>query len=451
VTLALGIAGAGLLAAGAAEWIDPAGAFFGGAFALLAATLGAFLVLLRRRPRHLLESHGWRPLAQLGFRNASYRPGRSVLSMAIIAAATFVLVSVDAFRRDAHDFTADPQSGLGGYTLVVDTILPIAHDPNTEEGREALNLFDLDGTVAFEPFRLRPGEDASCLNLYAPRNPRILAPRDAFLAEGRFAFADSLAETDAERANPWLLLQAAQPDDAVPVIADANSMTYVLHRSVGEEMIITQNGQDIRLRFVAALRDSIFQSELLMSEAHFLRLFPDQQGYPFLLVEADPEAAEAVAAQIEDGLADLGADATTTAERLAQFHRVENTYLSTFQTLGGLGLLLGTVGLATVLLRNVLERRRELALLGAVGYRHGHFLVMVVSENALLLAGGLLAGAACAALAVAPAVAERGGRLPLSSGGMLLLFAVFTAGLLSSLVATRAATRAPLLSSLRSE
>ena len=48
---------------------------------------------------------------------------------------------------------------------------------------------------------------------------------------------------------------------------------------------------------------------------------------------------------IENALVDLGADAVSTGERLAGFHRVENTYLSTFQTLGGLGLLLGTVGL----------------------------------------------------------------------------------------------------------
>jgi ABC-type antimicrobial peptide transport system permease subunit len=125
--------------------------------------------------------------------------------------------------------------------------------------------------------------------------------------------------------------------------------------------------------------------------------------------------------------------------------------LSTFQTLGGLGLLLGTVGLATVLLRNVLERRRELALLGAVGYRGRHFLLMVVAENALLLAAGLAVGAVCAGLAIAPAIAERGGRIPLTSGGGLLLFAVFATGLLSSIVATRTAIAAPLLEALRSE
>jgi ABC-type antimicrobial peptide transport system permease subunit len=80
--------------------------------------------------------------------------------------------------------------------------------------------------------------------------------------------------------------------------------------------------------------------------------------------------------------------------------------------LGGLGLLLGTIGLGAVLLRNVLERRRELALLRALGYRRAHFLAMTVAENALLLGGGLLAGAVCALLAMAPALMEQSGRGP---------------------------------------
>jgi putative ABC transport system permease protein len=170
-----------------------------------------------------------------------------------------------------------------------------------------------------------------------------------------------------------------------------------------------------------------------------------------MLAEVPAGQASAVAARLEDVMADMGADAIATAERLAQFHRVENTYLSTFQALGGLGLVLGTIGLATVLLRNVLERRRELALLGAVGFRSGHVLTMVVAENVLLLGCGLLAGAICAGLAIAPAMIERGGRVPLTSSGALLLFGVFVTGLLSSIVAMNAATRAPLLASLRSD
>jgi hypothetical protein len=389
-------------------------------------------------------------VSRLGVRNASYRPGRSVLSAAVIASATFMLISVDAFRRDGVEATENQQSGLGGYQVMVETLLPVVYDMNYG-GREALDAAGQLAAMRFEPFRLLPGDDTSCLNLYEPKNPRILAPRDEFLNAGRFAFQGSLGSTDAERANPWQLLKRIEPDGAIPVIGDANSMQYVLHKALGEDLVMTRGDREIRLRLVATLRDSIFQGELLMSRGNFIALFPDHEGSRVFLVDTAPERAAGAVTAIEDALSEFGADATLTTDKLAAFHRVENTYLSTFQTLGGLGLLLGTVGLATVLLRNALERRRELALLGAVGYRRGHFGVMVLAENVLLLLVGLIGGAAAASLAIAPAIAERGGRLPLTTSGLLLLFGVFVTGLLSSAIATRAVTRAPLLASLRSE
>ena len=448
---ALAVIGVLLLVAGAMKVADAAAAFFGGATALLGAALCAYAFALRRPVHSALAGRGWQQVSRLGWRSARYRPGRSVLSMAVIASATFILISVDAFRRGDTQRDTGPHSGVGGYALMVETLLPIVQDPNSRAGRDALNLFDLDQSVTFEPFRLLPGDDASCLNLYQPKNPRILAPTDAFLAKGRFAFQSSLAATDAERTNPWLLLTRREADGAIPVIADANSMTYVLHKQLGDEMRIVRGDRDIRLRLVAALSDSIFQGELLMSQEHFVALFPAQEGYRVMLVDAAPDRAADVASRINDRLTDLGANAMGTAQRLAQFHQVENTYLSTFQTLGGLGLLLGTVGLAAVLVRNVLERRRELALLGAVGYRRQHVLLMVIAENVLLVGGGLLAGAACAGLAVLPAVLERGGRVPLTPSSAVLLIAVFVTGLLSSVVAMRAATSTPLVAALHSE
>jgi ABC-type antimicrobial peptide transport system permease subunit len=153
---------------------------------------------------------------------------------------------------------------------------------------------------------------------------------------------------------------------------------------------------------------------------------------------------------LEEGLADFGFDAGTTRDRLAAFHRVENTYLSTFQSLGGLGLILGTIGLAAVLLRNVLERRQELALLQAVGYRKIDLAGMVVAENGVLLVLGLTAGTSCALLAILPAWMSRGQGFPLLMLTLTLAGVVFV-GLGSSLVAVFAAFRSPLLPSLRSE
>src|SRR5262249_16684495 len=190
-----------------------------------------------------------------------------------------------------------------------------------------------------------------------------------FIGGGRFSFQASLASTDLERANPWRLLDRDLGPGTVPAIADANSIAYVLHKRLGDDLevdVVQGGGRPVRLRLVAALDDSIFQSELLGSDRNFVRLFPEQEGFRLLPIDAGPDRGPRVTAAIQSGGADLGADVVATAVRLGEFHRVENTYLSTFQSLGGLGLLVGTIGLAAVLLRNVLERRRELALLGAV-------------------------------------------------------------------------------------
>jgi hypothetical protein len=366
-----------------------------------------------------------------------------VVAVATIASATFILIAVDSFRKGA------PDEGVGGYAVLAETLVPIAHDPNTKEGQETLGLMDLE-SVHFEAFRVRPGDDASCLNLYEPKNPRILAPPESFVNEGRFSFQSSQASSTAELTNPWLLLHRQEPEGVIPVIADANSMTYVLHRKLGEDFVIRNRGQEVRLRFVAALADSIFQSELLMSQENFLKLFPEQEGYSFLLVDSPRKDTEALSAEIEDALAPFGADATPSAARLAEFHRVENTYLSTFQMLGGLGLLLGTIGLAAVLLRSIFERRRELALLRALGYEEKHFFVMTLMENVLLLGGGLLAGTSCAILAIAPAATAQGGRFP-TVALAILLGVLFLVGVAVSLFSTRVALREAVLQALRSE
>jgi len=418
-----------LMGAALMRALDQTAGFFGGGALLLIAAISLQAAAFARRSSAFIGG-----LNGLAFRSAAYRPGRSVLCIAQIACATFLIVSVDAFRQ-----TGD-SAGTGGYPLMAESVLPIVHDPNTAAGREALNIPPLDG-IRFVPFRLRPGDDTSCLNLYQPRNPRILAPPAAFLSSAHFAFQDSVPHA----ANPWLLLDALS-GGAIPAIADANSMTYVLHLKLGEDFVLNQT----RFRIVAALQDSLFQSELLISEKNFLRLFPDVEGYRFFLLDVSPQGAPQVTGALEEALSDYGFDIQSTQARLAGFHKVENTYLSTFRSLGALGLVLGTVGLAAILLRNVLERRRELALLRAVGYRPSHLAAIVLAENLLLLLLGLATGTVCALLAIAPAISLRGGQLPVGSLS-LLLAAVLATGIGASLVATRAALRSPLLAALRSE
>ncbi len=454
VSSAAFLAAVALLLASSLGRVPDVAGFFGAGILLLVSILSLTALYLRRAgPGKVTPGRG--ALLRLGIRNATNRPGRSLLCIALIASATFIIVSMEAFRRDTGILELDKKAGTGGYPLLAQSALPIVYDLNSAAGREALGIPDGEfpslALVRFVQFRLRPGDDVSCLNLYAPQEPRVLGAPHRFLADARFSFQDSEAATSEEKANPWLLLESGRQDGAIPAIGDADTIQYSLHLGLGREIELRRGaGAPVRLRLVGALRDSIFQGELLISEENFLRAFPEREGFRYFLLDTPPEGAAALTRVLEERLADWGFAAESTRHRLAAYHTVENTYLSTFQSLGALGLVLGTVGLATVLLRNVLERRKELALLRAVGYRRRTVSGIIVVENLALLTWGLAAGTLCALLSVLPAQIARGVPFPAGMVGLILV-AVLASGLASSFLAVLAAIRSPLLEALHSE
>ncbi|HEX5888433.1 MAG TPA: FtsX-like permease family protein, partial [Pyrinomonadaceae bacterium] len=296
IGIAATVVGLVLLGIGALGVIPQVAGFFGGGVVLLVASVCFLSAWLKRKNRKAIQGAGWWTIWLMGFRNAAYRPSRTVLCVTLIASAAFIIVAVDAFRRSGSA-SEDRQSGSGGFPLFAESLLPIVHDANTPAGREALNLNTTNDAAVlqdlkFVNFRVRPGDDTSCLNLYQPRNPKIIAPPASFVDDNRFTFQSSI---DPNETNPWALLNREFPDGAIPVISDTNSLTYVLHLKVGEDLVVDHGGQPLRLRIVGALSDSIFQSELLMSDKNFVRLFPDEQGYRFFLLDTSQTKSQQVA------------------------------------------------------------------------------------------------------------------------------------------------------------
>jgi ABC-type antimicrobial peptide transport system permease subunit len=435
--LLLLLAGAVLMLAGMTGQISPQAGFFLSGFLFL---LGGSFYL-----RWWLQSPRKEPLRSredLALATAAQRPGRSFATILLIAIAVFLLVSLESFRHSPGEFDAGKQSGTGGFPLIAESQWPIYQNLNTREGRETLNINeDSVKGMRIVPLRVRPGEDISCLNLYKPARPKIAGVPASFRAEDRFRTAP---------ANAWKLLGEPAESGAIPALVDANTLEYSLHKKVGDTLEIPFGVEPLTLKIVGTLSGSLFQSEILIAEEQFVRVFPEEQGYRLFLIDAPRAQWPSLTGALEETLSDSGFDVQPAAERLAQYHRVENTYLSTFQALGALGLLIGTLGMAAVLLRNVLERRRELALLQAVGYARTDLVYLILFENAALLAAGLILGTLCALVAVSPALVARAQSLPVGSLAALLA-AVFLTGTLSALLATRASIRGPLLLSLRSE
>lgn len=412
---------------------SPGLAFGIGACGLIAG-LSFFALRLRR-------SEGGRVGSLLGMaaRNGAANPGRSLLAVALIACASFLLVIVAANRGGG----AHSESAAGGFALWAESDVPLVRPLAEEVDDPAFSA------VPVVPFRLLPGDEASCLNLLRPGRPRLLGvPADRKALHGfRFRRALDLPAGG----DPWSLLDRDLGPNVVPVIADENSAQWILHLPLGKDLeMADEAGRPLKLRLVAILEKGLLQSELLVSESQLLRHFPGSSGWSFFLLAPPADRAAAVTQTLEAALGRYGFDVQTTAERIAAYQAVEETYLSTFQTLGGLGLLLGTLGLGVALLRSVLERRGELAVLRACGFRRRRLAALVTAENAVLLGLGLLLGTLSGLLASAPRLLVAGGDLPWRSLGLTLL-AVAAAGLLACWAAVRSALAAPLLPALKEE
>lgn len=389
-------------------------------------------------------------LAGMAVRNSSWNPGRSMLSVALVGSACFMIVVVEVFRVEPGHELESKESATGGFALVAESDVPLLQDLNLASGRFDLGFSaeqsqELSDTTVYA-FRSVPGDDVSCLNLYRPEKPRLLGVSPSFVERGGFAFQERL---DADSGDPWALLGRPLEQGVVPAVADWNSATWILHMGLGDELVLDNDiGEPVRLRLVGLLRKGILQSEVLISEENFLKHFPDYAGDAYFLIDAPGEKAARVAQLLEKTLAPFGFDVSTTRDRLAGYEVVQNTYLSTFQVLGGLGLLLGTVGLGVVLVRNVIERRGELATLRAFGFRRSRLAAMVLAENAFLLLVGIAIGVFAAMAAVAPRLAA--GHLPWRSL-LATLAVVLLIGMLSSVAAVLGALRVPLLPALKAE
>ena len=467
------------------------GAFFGaGALLLIAGCLFALA-----RLRQMAGGTGAESIAQLGARNISRRRGRSLATIAVLASGVFMVIAVDSFRKGAPEDSVRRDSGTGGFAFIGESSAPIYEDLNSAKGRDAYALDDkLMTGVRVVQMRVRDGDDASCLNLNRAVQPRLLGANFAELDQlgdedahvsgsarasravsgaspetpghGRTSVADTRTTTPdapgegAGRGtrgrvrSPFSLVWsevAAKDAGAVPGVVDANTLQWAMQKKIGDVIEIPgERGAPARIQIAATVSGSVLQGLVIIPERDFVAKFPNTAGTRFFLVDSPREKMDAVREHLTRQLGARGLELTPAVKRLAEFNEVENTYLSIFQVLGGLGMLLGSAGLGIVVARNVFERRREFGLLEAVGFTPQTLRRLVFAEHRWLIVGALGIGAVSALTAVWPRLSAQAAHFPWR-GILTLLAGMALLGAFWAWLATRLALRRSQLPALRTE
>ena len=386
-----------------------------------------------------------RSLLSLGWLNLSRRPRASVAASALLAAGTFIVVGVGVSRHDATKMTSR-ESGTGGFAMVATTTLPVAHALDSEEGLGAFGLAadDLSG-ASIVPLRVRDGDDASCLNLAEAPRPALYGV-DPAAFERRGAFGEEV----------WSALRPGEVQSeaglpVLPALGDVATLTWRLKLRVGDLIEdLDERGQPYLIRIAGILPTSILQGGLIVDGHALAERFPTTSSDRLFLIDAEPDVSAAVAATLGDALGDTGFVATPAIDVLGRYLRVENTYLAIFLSLGGFGLLLGAPGVGVLLFRQVLTRRRELALLHAMGWRRGDIRRLIGFEHGAIVTLGVGIGALAAGLALVPSLGSSVTRDPLSAA-LLLIAGVLVFGLVGVIGATHIALRGSLKDALSAD
>ena len=389
---------------------------------------------------------------KLSLKNAGRNKARSITTITLLALGTFTIIITGANRKTFYSADTNRQSGTGGFMYWAETSLPVIYDLNTPTGKSKYGLEEekVLTDVDFVQLFTLDGDDASCLNLNQVQQPRILGVDPVIFDKKQvFSFANLLKQVD--KNNPWLELAQSYENNIVPAYADQTVITWGLKKKVGDTLLYqNERGELIRLLLVGGLNNSIFQGNIIISNNQFRKHFPSVSRSKVMLIDAPDSVKKEVSKLLQTQLNDLGLDLTPAHSRLAEFNSVTNTYLTVFMALGGLGVLIGTFGLGVVLLRNMLDRKQELALLLAMGYRKDQVFQLIFSENLFLLVAGLIIGILAAIIGILPSLLSPAFTIP-GSFMFVMIGVILLSGMLWIWLPTRQLLKGELMAGLRNE
>ena len=164
--------------------------------------------------------------------------------------------------------------------------------------------------------------------------------------------------------------------------------------------------------------------------------------------------AKSVARQIEREVFNQGADTTTVSEIYDSAAAGTQAFIDFMRLVMGIGLLVGVLSLGILALRAVIERRRSIGMLRALGYMPGQVLAGIVSEGMLTATCGALVGIGVGVLMAATVmnVFRPGARLAIDISSLALTVGlIYLSVLVVTIPPALRAARLPAVEALRVE
>lgn len=305
------------------------------------------------------------------------RPVRLMLSTGALGLVLALLAFIGVFLAGTQP---DYRTNTGGYDVSVSSMSgsTINLSPDLEskiEQKTPIITTSYFGAVESSSSDRGPGPLAwhqQLLMLYELTDAQLSAGRLPLIGRDS-RFASDAAVWAAVKADPSLVFSGTyQPGTSVAVIGNSGPVT---------------------MRVVGSFRSGFLAG--LVGSAQALAPISSGIAGTTLLLRLKPGVnASAFALDVRKSQFPGGVQAATMRDLLDQGGAIFRNFASEVELLMSAGLAVGVLSLGVLALRAVVERRRAIGLLRAVGFQPRQLLVAVIGESVLTAVAGVFAGAA---------------------------------------------------------
>jgi ABC-type antimicrobial peptide transport system permease subunit len=325
---------------------------------------------------------------------------RTASTVAVFALIIFSIVSLSVVIQVQNSALANSAKEQGGgFDIMAEATRPIGPDLNDQAARTKLGV-SLTAPADFYMVRTVGTSGAVCSNMNPQYPPRLMGVDDRFMNASDLELTSSSFNGN-DRAK-WGSLDA-RVDGRIPIFADENTLIIYLgyaeyEGALGHVFTVDTEKGPAELVVAGILSPSVIAGNFVMHEDFLKQLYPTGSGYRVVFVKT--QAKDALINELEKGLATYGLDARKVEDIVRETTSAEQGYMNLFQAYLGAGLVLGVVALAVTQAREVTERRRDIAMLKAIGLSRDSigrvFYIEAAIVGLMSLTIGLIAGLALA-------------------------------------------------------
>jgi putative ABC transport system permease protein len=376
-----------------------------------------------------------RPIGPLARGNVARNPKRSAATASALMIGVMIVAGASTLAAStAKSIEAFASNTLGADVVVADVAGRAFIPPDLNAEVSALPEVASVESLSWMPLRVgRPGEPG------AVRDMTGMSPS----ALGREYLVTP-------REGSWEAWRAGEAVAVPDVLAQAEGW------QVGELLTLTGETSEVTVP-LGVVYDSVAETSLLAASSLWQQVGPSPTAAgPVMLMAnaADGVTPEALDAAIAEVAAPYALFAVETADEFASTRAAQaQASVNILYALVALSVVIAAIGIVNTLALSLIERRREIGLLRAVGLGRTQLAATVTLESVLLAVFGAVAGAALGTglAALLPRLLRSQGLVDLAihwpSLGVIMVLAVVIGALAAIWPATRAA-RLPVLEAI---